>query len=94
MIERFVRNEEVVGLIPICSTSLRSPSYGETGQYRLPFCCIKSNLAVSATAMTAMTPAWTGSLTTRSAASGTLPAMFSEITWRPLRRTSSTARVI
>jgi len=34
------------------------------------------NLAVSATAITAMTPACTGSVTTRSAASGTLPAMF------------------
>ena len=33
------------------------------------------NLAVSATAMTAITPAWTGSVTTRSAASGTLVAM-------------------
>src|SRR5688572_24102851 len=57
-------------------------------QYLLPCCRIRSNLAVSATAMTAITPAWTGSLTTRSAASGTLPTMFSEMTGSPLRRTS------
>jgi hypothetical protein len=25
LIERFVRNEEVVGLIPICSTRIRGP---------------------------------------------------------------------
>ena len=48
-------------------------------------------LAVSAMAITAMTPACTGSDTTRSAMSGTLPAMFSEITINPLDRTSSTA---
>ena len=44
-----------------------------------------SNLAVSAIAITAITPAWTGSDTTRSTTSGTLPAMFSEITTQPLR---------
>ena len=64
------------------------------GQYRFFNCRIRSNFAVSATAITAITPAWTGSLTTRSAASGTLPAMFSEITRRPFLRTSSTAAVI
>ncbi len=42
-----------------------------------------SNLAVSAIAMTAITPAWTGSETTRSTTSGTLPAMFSEMTRSP-----------
>ena len=41
-----------------------------------------------------MTPACTGSETTRSATSGTLPAIFSEMTIRPLLRTSSTALVI
>src|SRR6185295_2471844 len=60
-------------------------------QYRLFSCRIKSNFAVSATAITAITPACTGSLTTRSAASGTLPAMLSEITLSPMARTSSTA---
>jgi hypothetical protein len=43
------------------------------------------NFAVSATAITAITPACTGSLTTRSAASGTLPAMFRLITSSPVR---------
>ena len=45
--------------------------------------------AVSAIAITAITPACSGSVTTRSAASGTLPAMFRLITrtpWRRLRR--------
>jgi hypothetical protein len=41
------------------------------------------NLAVSATAITVMTPACTGSVTTRSAASGTLPAMLRLTTSRP-----------
>src|SRR5262245_31917737 len=45
-------------------------------QYRRLRCRLMSNLAVSATAITAITPAWTGSLTTKSATSGTLPAMF------------------
>ena len=49
-------------------------------QYRFLSWRIRSNEAVSATAMTDITPACTGSETTRSAASGTLPAMFSEIT--------------
>ena len=49
------------------------------------------NVAVSATAMTAITPACTGSLTTRSAASGTLPAMLRLITSMPRARTSRTA---
>ena len=53
---------------------------GGSPQYFFLSCFIMSNLAVSATAITAMTPAWTGSVTTRSAASGTLPAMFSEMT--------------
>src|SRR5205814_3617156 len=61
-------------------------------QYRR-FCCLTmSNFAVSATAITAITPAWTGSDTTRSATSGTPPAMLREMTTSPLRRTSSTAR--
>ena len=64
------------------------------GQYRRFNCRMRSNWAVSATAITAMTPAWTGSVTTRSAASGTVPAMFSEITNNPLPRTSSTAVAI
>ena len=34
LIERVVRNDEVVGLIPICSTSLRSSSYGSASQPR------------------------------------------------------------
>ena len=38
---------------------------------------------MSATAITAITPACTGSVTTRSAASGTLPAMFRLITSSP-----------
>lgn len=51
-----------------------------SGQYRR-FCWrIRSNFAVSATAITAITPACTGSLTTRSATLGTLPAMFNEMT--------------
>ena len=41
------------------------------------------NLAVSATTITAITPACTGSVTTRSAASGTLPAIFRLITTNP-----------
>jgi hypothetical protein len=41
------------------------------------------NLAVSAMAMTAMTPAWIGSLTTKSATSGTLPAMLRDMTIMP-----------
>ena len=45
-------------------------------------------------AMTAMTPACTGSETTRSAASRTLPTMFRAITLRPCRWSSRTARVI
>ena len=45
---------------------------------------------MSATAITAMTPACTGSVTTRSAASGTLPAMFRLMTIRPWARTSRT----
>jgi hypothetical protein len=32
LIERVVRNDEVVGLIPICSTSLRASSYGSASQ--------------------------------------------------------------
>src|SRR5207244_5516900 len=40
-----------------------------------PRTCSIENRAVSATSMTAMTPASTGSVTTRSAASGTEPAM-------------------
>ena len=63
----------------------KSSGHRPRDQYLLPCCRIRSNLAVSATAITAITPAWTGSLTTRSAASGTLPAMFSEITSSPLR---------
>ncbi len=56
-----------------CGTQRNPVEPGRTLQY-LRFCCrTRSNFAVSATAMTAMTPAWTGSLTTRSAASGTLP---------------------
>ena len=43
-----------------------------------------SNFAVSAMAITAITPACSGSVTTRSAASGTLPAMFKLITMTPL----------
>src|SRR5688572_21178095 len=70
-----------------------SDSLGPT-QYFFFNCLIRSNFAVSATAITAMTPAWTGSVTTRSAASGTLPAMFSEITYIPSRLTSSTAVAI
>src|SRR5688572_25216884 len=54
-----------------------------TGQYLRFNCLTRSNFAVSATAMTAMTPACTGSLTTRSAASATLPAWFSEMTRNP-----------
>jgi len=42
-----------------------------------------ANFAVSATAITAITPACTGSVTTRSAASGTLPAMLRLMTRRP-----------
>ena len=62
----------------------------KSGTFR--FCCLTiSNVAVSAMAITAITPAWTGSDTTRSATSGTLPAMFSEITMRPFCRTSWTA---
>ena len=49
------------------------------------------NFAVSATAITVITPACTGSVTTRSAASGTLPAMFRLTTSRPCARTSRTA---
>ena len=49
------------------------------------------NFAVSATAITAITPACTGSDTTRSAASGTLPAMLRLITSKPCARTSRTA---
>ena len=41
------------------------------------------NLAVSATAITAITPACTGSVTTRSAASGTLPAILRLMTKSP-----------
>src|ERR1700682_2362950 len=52
------------------------------------------NLAVSATAITAIIPACTRSATTRSAASGTLPAMFRLTTSRPCLRTSRTARSI
>ena len=51
-------------------------------------------LAVSATAITAITPACTGSVTTRSAASGTLPAMLRLITSSPCARTSRTAASI
>jgi hypothetical protein len=42
-----------------------------------------SKLAESETAITAITPHWTGSLTTRSAAAGTVPGMFSESTIMP-----------
>ena len=35
-------------------------------QYRRPRCFARSKVAVSATAITAIVPAWTGSLTTRS----------------------------
>ena len=45
-------------------------------------------------AMTAITPACSGSVTTRSAASGTLPAMFKLITMTPWRFSSATASVI
>ena len=53
-----------------------------------------SNCAVSAIAITAITPACSGSVTTRSAASGTLPAMLRLITRTPRRFTSLTASVI
>ena len=53
-----------------------------------------SNRAVSAIAITAITPACSGSVTTRSAASGTLPAMLRLITITPCWRSSVTASVI
>ena len=46
---------------------------------------------VRATSITVITPAWTGSVTTRSASSGTVPAMFSEMTMIPCARISRTA---
>ena len=45
-------------------------------------------------AMTAMVPAWTGSETTRSTASGTDPAMLRAMTGTPCSRSSRTAAVI
>src|SRR5437667_264976 len=53
-----------------------------------------SKAAVLATAITVITPAWTGSLTIRSAAPGAEPAMFRLTTSTPFCRTSCTARVI
>ncbi len=53
-----------------------------------------SNFAVLAIAMTAITPACTGSETTRSATEGTVPAMFNEMTRIPCSRTSRTALVM
>jgi len=75
--------------------SLRAP--GEAVEERAPhqktrlrsFSMV--NFAVSATAITAITPACTGSVTTRSAASGTLPAIFRLMTSSPVARTSRTA---
>src|SRR6266542_403731 len=63
-------------------------------QYVRPRCRAMSKRAVFATAITAITPAWTGSVTTRSAARGTDPAMFRLITRMPFARTSSTAALI
>ena len=69
------------------STHLQDPKHLQDHQDRHVFdqyfrfnCRIRSNFAVSATAITAITPACTGSVTTRSAASGTLPGMLSEMT--------------
>ena len=50
-----------------------------------------SKRAEEETAITAITPHWTGSVTTRSAASGTLPGMFRERTMMPFSRISYTA---
>ena len=72
------------------STRIRS-ALGKLAQNVRRFSFSTLNLAVSATAITAMTPACTGSLTTRSDASGTLPAMFKLITSKPFFRTSRTA---
>ena len=49
------------------------------------------NVAVEDAAITAITPAWTASVTIRSAASGADPAMLSEMTSRPRSLTSRTA---
>src|SRR6266511_2592512 len=62
-------------------------------QKRWPRTRAMSKEAVLATAITAITPACTGSVTTRSACSGTEPAMFSDTTRMPRARTSSTASV-
>src|SRR5256886_2027679 len=56
-----------------------------------PRTCSIENRAVSATSMTAITPASTGSVTTRSAASGTEPAMLVQTTMIPASRISRTA---
>src|SRR5258705_4180721 len=63
-------------------------------QYRRPRWRWSEKRAVSAIAMTAMVPAWTGSDTTRSAASGTEPAMLSAVTGIPTARISRTALLI
>ena len=79
-----VREEGAIALlapVPIAPVAPIAPF--APVQYFFFNCFIKSNFAVSATAITAMTPACTGSLTTRSAASGTLPAWFKEMTRRP-----------
>src|SRR6266508_140343 len=79
-----------------------SPAHGRTadeglgrraGQKRRPRIRAMSKRAVLATAITVITPACTGSVTTRSACSGTEPAMFREMTRMPRARTSSTASV-
>ena len=54
-----------------------------TAQYLRPRWRSIENRAVSAMAMTAIVPAWTGSETTRSATLGTEPAMLSATTGNP-----------
>src|SRR5438093_1867806 len=101
------RHQRLAAAVPDKGGNLGSPAAFESEHAQTPearsdarhqyrrFCCrTMSNVAVSAMAIAAMTPAWIGSDTTRSAASGTLPAMFREITMSPFARTSSTALVM
>src|SRR4029079_16875589 len=67
------------------------PVRGRAHQSLRPRCRWSEKRAVSAIAMTAMVPAWTGSDTTRSAASGTAQALISELTGMPTARISRTA---
>src|SRR5664280_778015 len=63
-------------------------------QYRRPRCRARSNVAVSATAMTAIVPAWTGSVTTRSTCSVMEPTMLRAMIGMPTARSSSAARLM